>query len=99
MKYILIFLVVLVIFVISITLGAQNDQQVTFNFLIAQGEYRVSTLMASLFGLGFIIGWVVCGLFWLKTRLSLGRAQRRIKRLEQQISPAAGEATVSDSRG
>ncbi|MEY8709329.1 hypothetical protein A9B99_01265 [Mangrovibacter phragmitis] len=99
MKYILIFLVVLVIFVISITLGAQNDQQVTFNFLIAQGEYRISTLMASLFGLGFIIGWVICGLFWLKTRLSLGRAQRRIKRLEQQISPASNEATVSDSRG
>ncbi len=40
MKYLLIFLLVLAIFVISVTLGAQNDQQVTFNYLLAQGEYR-----------------------------------------------------------
>ncbi len=37
MKYLLIFLLVLAIFVISVTLGAQNDQQVTFNYLLAQG--------------------------------------------------------------
>lgn len=46
MKYLLIFLLVLAIFVISVTLGAQNDQQVTFNYLLAQGEYRISTLLA-----------------------------------------------------
>jgi putative membrane protein len=46
-KYLLIFLLVLAIFVISVTLGAQNDQQVTFNYLLAQGEYRVSSLLAS----------------------------------------------------
>jgi putative membrane protein len=34
-KYLLIFLLVLAIFVISVTLGAQNDQQVTFNYLLA----------------------------------------------------------------
>lgn len=52
MKYLLIFLLVLAIFVISVTLGAQNDQQVTFNYLLAQGEYRISTLLAVLFGCG-----------------------------------------------
>lgn len=35
MKYLLIFLLVLAIFVVSVTLGAQNDQQVTFNYLLA----------------------------------------------------------------
>ncbi|ELO53951.1 inner membrane protein [Salmonella enterica subsp. enterica serovar Enteritidis str. 561362 9-7] len=53
MKYLLIFLLVLAIFVISVTLGAQNDQQVTFNYLLAQGEYRISTLLAVLFAVGF----------------------------------------------
>ena len=48
MKYLLIFLLVLAIFVISVTLGAQNDQQVTFNYLLAQGEFRISTLLAVL---------------------------------------------------
>jgi lipopolysaccharide assembly protein A len=48
-KYLLIFLLVLVIFVISVTLGAHNDQVVSFNYLVAQGDYRVSTLLAALF--------------------------------------------------
>ena len=89
MKYLLIFLLVLAIFVISVTLGAQNDQQVTFNYLLAQGEYRVSSLLAVLFAAGFAIGWLVCGLFWLKVRVSLARAERKINRLEHHIAPAS----------
>jgi lipopolysaccharide assembly protein A len=86
-KHLLIFLLVLAIFVISVTLGAQNDQLVSFNYLLAQGEYRVSSLLAVLFAAGFAIGWLVCGLFWLKVRVSLARAERKIKRLENQIAP------------
>lgn len=89
MKYLLLLLLVLAIFIISVTLGAQNDQQVTFNFLVAQGEYRISTLLAILFAAGFIIGWLICGLFWLHSRVLLARAQRKVKRLEQQLAAAA----------
>lgn len=89
MKYLFIFLLVLAIFVVSVTLGAQNDQVVNFNYLLAQGEYRVSTLLATLFAAGFIIGWLICGLFWLRVRVSLARAERKIKRFEQQVTPAA----------
>lgn len=73
------FLLVLVIFVISVTLGAHNDQVVNFNYLVAQGDYRVSTLLATLFGGGFVLGWIICGLFYLRTRIALGRAERKIK--------------------
>ncbi len=89
MKYVLIFLLVLVIFIISVTFGAHNDQVVTFNYLLAQGEYRVSTLMTVLFAMGFILGWIICGLFYLRVRIALMRAERKIKRLEQQPAPAA----------
>lgn len=85
-KYFLIFLLVLAIFIISVTLGAQNDQQVTFNYLLAQGQFRISTLLAVLFAAGFAIGWLVCGLFWLRVRVSLLRTERKNKRLEQQIA-------------
>ncbi|AHG18245.1 membrane protein [Chania multitudinisentens RB-25] len=95
MKYLLIFLLVLVIFVTSITLGAHNDQVVTFNYLIAQGEYRVSTLLATLFGAGFVLGWIICGLFYLRTRIVLGRAERKIKRLEQQIETPVEQGSPS----
>ncbi|GAL59845.1 hypothetical protein YciS [Pseudescherichia vulneris NBRC 102420] len=94
-KYLLIFLLVLAIFVVSVTLGAQNDQQVTFNYLLAQGEYRISTLLAVLFAAGFAIGWLICGLFWLRVRVSLARAERKIKRLEQQIAPATSASATA----
>ncbi len=89
-KYVLIFLLVLVIFIISFTFGAHNDQVVTFNYLLAQGQYRVSTLLTVLFAIGFILGWVICGLFYLRVRLALLRAERKIKRLEQRPDPAGG---------
>ena len=92
MKYLLIFLLVLVIFVISVTLGAHNDQVVNFNYLVAQGDYRVSTLLATLFGAGFVLGWIICGLFSLRTRIALGRAERKIKRLELQLEQPAEPA-------
>lgn len=96
MKYLLIFLLVLVIFVISVTLGANNDQVVTFNYLLAQGEYRVSTLLATLFAAGLVLGWVICGLFYLRVRILLGRAERKIKRIEsQQEQPIESSAAVS----
>lgn len=97
-KYLVIFLVVLVIFIISITLGAKNDQVVTFNYLLAQGDFRVSTLLASLFGAGFILGWVICGLFWLRVRLSLSRAQRKIKRLETQFNTPSAAVTTANGK-
>lgn len=95
MKYLLIFLLVLVIFVISVTLGAHNDQVVTFNYLVAQGEYRVSTLLATLFGTGFVLGWIICGLFYLRTRITLSRAERKIKRLELQLETPAEPVSQS----
>ena len=88
MKYLLIFLVVLAIFVISVTLGAHNDQVITFNYLLAQGEFRISTLLATLFAVGFLLGWAICGLFWLRTRVALANSQRKLKRLQQKLGQA-----------
>ncbi|MGM3162541.1 LapA family protein [Dickeya undicola] len=99
MKYMLIFFLVLAVFIVSITLGAHNDQVITFNYLLAQGEYRLSTLLATLFAAGFALGWVICGLFYLRLRIALGREQRKIKRLEQQLSApeSAGSAPSAES--
>ncbi len=95
MKYLLIFLVVLVIFIISVTLGAHNDQVITFNYLLAQGQFRISTLLASLFGVGFLLGWAICGLFWLRVRVSLANAQRKVKRMQAQLEQSSTAVTTS----
>jgi len=93
-KYVLIFLLVLVIFIISVTFGAHNDQVVTFNYIVAQGEYRVSTLLTVLFAMGFFLGWAICGLFYLRTRIALMRAERKLKRVERLAEPAAPVAPL-----
>ena len=85
-KYLILFIVVLFIFIVSFTLGAKNEQVVTFNFLVAEGTFRLSTLLASLFGIGFLLGWVICGLFWLRARVALAHAENKVIKLEQQLS-------------
>ncbi|ELX8378115.1 LapA family protein [Providencia vermicola] len=95
MKYFLILLLAVVIFIISITLGSSNNQVITFNYLIAQGDFALSSLLASLFGVGFVLGWLVAGLFYLRAVVSLKNARRKIKRLESQLS--VDDKTFSDS--
>ena len=85
-KYLLLFIVVLFIFIVSFTLGAKNEQLVTFNFLVAEGTFRLSSLLASLFGIGFLLGWAICGLFWLRARVALAHAKNKVIKLEQQLS-------------
>jgi len=94
-KYFLILLLAVVIFIISITLGSSNNQVITFNYLIAQGDFALSSLLASLFGVGFVLGWLVAGLFYLRAVVSLKNARRKIKRLESQLS--VDDKTFSDS--
>lgn len=88
-KYLLIFLLLIAIVIISVTLGAQNDQVVAFNYLLAQENFQLSTLLAILFAAGFVIGWLICSLFWLRVRIALLRADRKIKRLEHQTENIA----------
>lgn len=85
-KYILGFVIVLMVILVSITIGANNDQLITFNYVIAQSELRLSTLVAILFGFGLILGWLITGIFYLKVKLQNMALNRRVKRQSQQIT-------------
>lgn len=85
-KYILGFVIVLTVVLVSITIGANNDQLITFNYVIAQSELRLSTLVAILFGFGLILGWLITGIFYLKVKLQNMALNRRVKRQSQQIT-------------
>lgn len=86
LKYILGILVVIAIIVVAVTIGANNDQLITFNYIIAQSELRLSTLVAILFGLGLILGWSVTAIFYLKVKVQNIALNRRVKRQAQQIT-------------
>ena len=79
-KYILAALVIITLAIVGITIGANNDQMITFNYAIAQSELRLSTLVAILFGFGLILGWLITGIFYLRLKLQNMALNRRVKR-------------------
>lgn len=86
MKYIFGLIIALAIVIVGVTIGANNDQVITFNYIIAKSEFRLSTLVAILFGFGLILGWLITGFFYLKVKLQNIALNRRVKRQAQQIS-------------
>lgn len=86
LKYILGLVVLLAIVIVAVTIGADNDQIITFNYIIAKSEVRLSTLVAILFGLGLLLGWLITGLFYLKLKFKNISLTRQIKRQTLQIN-------------
>ena len=70
-KYILGLIITLAIVLVAVTIGTNNDQIITFNYIVAQSQFQLSTLVAILFGLGLILGWFITGFFYLKLKLKL----------------------------
>lgn len=85
-KYIFGFIIIVAIIIVTITIGANNDQIISFNYLVAKSELRLSTFVAILFGLGLILGWLITGFFYLKLKLKNITLQRRVRIQAQQIS-------------
>ena len=92
MKRILALIPLVLVFVLTLAIGSQNGQLVQFNYLIAQGEFSLSMLLGFFFAGGFLLGWLVFGLLFLRLKLpnrTLSRTMRRQSReLELARSPA-----------
>ena len=85
-KYILGFVIVIAIILVAITVGANNDQMITFNYIVAESQLQLSSLVAILFGLGLILGWLITGFFYLKLKLRNMALARQVKRQTLQIN-------------
>ena len=85
-EYIFGLIIVLAIVLVAVTVGANNDQVITFNYIVAQSQFQLSTLVAILFGLGLILGWFITGFFYIKLKLKNIALNRQIKRQTLQIN-------------
>ncbi|WMY95643.1 MAG: lipopolysaccharide assembly protein LapA domain-containing protein [Arsenophonus sp.] len=85
MKYFIFFLLFIVIFIISVIVLLNEHQIVTFNYLIDKGDYSILTLLATIFIIGFMLGFLLTGICYIKTLITLSYAIRKIKRLENQL--------------
>ena len=84
-KYILGFVIVIAIVLVAITVGANNDQIITFNYIVAESQLQLSTLVAILFGFGLILGWLISGFFYLKLKFKNMVIARQVKRQTLQL--------------
>ena len=85
MKYTLTLLLVLAVFLTSATLGTLNNNQVHLNYIFSQGEYKISSLLEVFLCTGFFLGWLICGIFWLRTGLALRSSNKKIQSLKHQL--------------
>ncbi|MDW6003661.1 LapA family protein [Vibrio mangrovi] len=73
-----------VLFLIALALGAQNQEVVTFNYLLAKGEFHLSWLLGVVFVAGFAIAWLIFGSLHLRAKLQIRRLNKQLKKNEPQ---------------
>lgn len=84
--------IVLALFLIALALGSQNQAIVNFNYLLAQGEFHLSTLLGVVFVSGFVISWVIFGGLHLKSQLQVRKLRKQIKKLTPE-TPSQAKAS------
>nr|WP_275974991.1 LapA family protein [Shewanella gaetbuli] len=68
-------------FFLALLFGAKNEQLVTLNYFIAQGEYRLPVVLAVVFLAGFMISWLFASYYIMKTKLALRKANKQLAKL------------------
>ena len=84
MKFVISIILITVIFTISIALGAFNGEVVSFNYLFAKTELRLSVLLAIFFGSGFIVGTILTGILVIISKLQHSSTKRKLNKLQKK---------------
>lgn len=78
---------VLALFLIALALGSQNQEVVAFNYLLAQGEFHLSTLLGSVFIIGFACAALIFGGMHIKSQLKIRKLTKQLKLASQPLAP------------
>lgn len=79
-------ILIIALFLVALALGAQNQEVVAFNYLLAKGEFHLSTLLGVVFVSGFVLAWLIFGSMHLKSKLVIRRLNRDLNKLKKQGS-------------
>ncbi|ACH66681.1 conserved hypothetical protein [Aliivibrio fischeri MJ11] len=90
---IIVVILLLVLFLISLAIGAQNQAIVNFNYLLAQGDFQLSTLLGIFFATGFGLGWLICGSMYLKASMTQRRLRKRLDKKTAELDKLRIEST------
>ena len=84
------------LFVIAVVLGLKNQQIVTVNYVIAQTDLRLSSLMAFTFSLGIISSSLVASIFYLKSKIQNRSLKKKNTKQRKELNKLLSELTEKD---
>ncbi|QJR79348.1 DUF1049 domain-containing protein [Alteromonas pelagimontana] len=84
MKGIISLLIIVFLLAMAFAIGSQNEAFVSVNYLIAQAEIRVSTLIAVSLSIGVIIGVLIMLVSWLSLRVQLVAARAKLRKATKE---------------
>ncbi|RDV27585.1 LapA family protein [Alteromonas aestuariivivens] len=84
MKGIISLLVIVLLLAVAFAIGSQNDAVITVNYLLAQTQIRISTLIAITLSIGVVIGLLIMLASWLSLRVQLLAARAKLKKFNKE---------------
>ncbi|OBT26478.1 hypothetical protein A9266_07740 [Vibrio tasmaniensis] len=79
---------VIALFLIALALGSQNQTTVNFNYLLAQGDFHLSSLLGVVFVSGFGLAWLVFGNMHMRSQLKIHRLKKQVNKQSKQVAAA-----------
>ncbi len=89
MRSFIVTVLVALLFFLALIFGARNEQIVTISYFVAQGEFRLPIVLASVFLAGFLISWLFAIYHIAKLKLALRNANKKVTQLESQTTQVA----------
>ncbi|ULN65204.1 lipopolysaccharide assembly protein LapA domain-containing protein [Vibrio gigantis] len=77
---------VIALFLIALALGSQNQTTVNFNYLLAQGDFHLSSLLGVVFVSGFALAWLVFGNMHMRSQLEIHRLKKQLNKQSKQVA-------------
>ena len=77
---------VIALFLIALALGSQNQTIVNFNYLLAQGDFHLSSLLGIVFISGFALAWLVFGNMHMRSQLKIHRLKKQLNKQSKQVA-------------
>ncbi|HEY5715438.1 MAG TPA: lipopolysaccharide assembly protein LapA domain-containing protein [Psychromonas sp.] len=86
MKSIITLVITILLFLIAIVVGLKNQQVVNINYIVAQSEIRLATLLAIIFVIGFIASGIIAMMFFLKLKIKNRQLLKMTKRQSKELN-------------
>ncbi len=85
MKSVITLIITIVLFLVAIVIGLKNQQIVNLNYIVAQSEIRLATLLAIIFAIGFVASAVIATLFYVKLKIKNRQLLKMTKRQDKEL--------------